>query len=784
MLWWACFGILTYLHTNPFQLLNIIGGTFLLIVPGTLFLHALRIRRIEWWGRVGLTVGSSILLLMGVGLLGNLLLPFAGVLRPLDAHPAFFMVTMLCAMLGAWAWARFEVEGKWLPRYWFTDTHKSLVWAFTPTVFVVMSVCGAIRLNNGADNTLTLTMLLLMGGYIFALMRVSDRVERNVIPIALFFMSLALLLMTSLRGWHISGHDIQREFFVFELAKQAGVWSVATYTDAYNACLSITILPTLFSNLLAFPDEYLYKVLYPILFAITPGIAYLIARNWVDRRMAFMAGVFFFAFPTFFQDMPFLARQEIAFLFYGLMLYILFKQQISLQVRQFLFLAMGTGVVLSHYSTTYTTLFIFALATVGMPLFLRILKRHKHRAVFQTTALDLHEHLTTNKQKRITVAMVVGLIGMGAGWTMVITHTGGHLERVLQETWEVAQGGAREGDRSVDVLRLMGIGVPVEKKDLSGYMDEVVKPMRAEHPEYFFSEDTFASYAIEAQAPEVLPVTGVGETLGKYGRKGVSLVGQLLGKLLQIATIVGLLYVVARRTRVRYIDSEFYLLAIFSMVFVILTMVLPVLSNEYGVFRALQQSMYVVAPFMVVGVAVLCTAFCIGIEYLVNKTRYRRSLDVERVGETLVAVCLLGFFWYSTSVISQLIGGAPPALHLNNSGSDYRQYVVQGVEVAGTVWLDARSDEYMARTGDSMLVIQADRHAQNKLRSTILSGVSQHLHPATIQKATYVYVSPANKEGTATVTFNGRSILYEYPISFLEDNKNRVYSNGGVDIYR
>jgi hypothetical protein len=90
----------------------------------------------------------------------------------------------------------------------------------------------------------------------------------------------------------------------------------------------------------------------------------------------------------------------------------------------------------------------------------------------------------------------------------------------------------------------------------------------------------------------------------------------------------------------------------------------------------------------------------------------------------------------------------------------------------------------MIQTGDSMLVIQADRHAQNKIRSVIQSGVSQDMHPASIQKSTYVFASPAVREGQATVTYGGRSILYNYPIEFLEENKNRVYTNGGVEIYR
>ena len=61
----------------------------------------------------------------------------------------------------------------------------------------------------------------------------------------IYLLSLSLLLMTSLRGWFVTGHDIQREFRVFELASGQGVWNIESFPDAYNACLSVTILPTI-----------------------------------------------------------------------------------------------------------------------------------------------------------------------------------------------------------------------------------------------------------------------------------------------------------------------------------------------------------------------------------------------------------------------------------------------------------------------------------------------------------------------------------------------------------
>jgi hypothetical protein len=62
---------------------------------------------------------------------------------------------------------------------------------------------------------------------------------------------------------------------------------------------------------------YIYKVCFQLLFAFCGVITYAIAARLMSRDLALVAAIFFVSFPTFFTDMPFLNRQEIAFLFCG-----------------------------------------------------------------------------------------------------------------------------------------------------------------------------------------------------------------------------------------------------------------------------------------------------------------------------------------------------------------------------------------------------------------------------------------------------------------------------------
>ena len=63
-----------------------------------------------------------------------------------------------------------------------------------------------------------------------------------------------------------------------------------------------------------------FKVLLQLVFALVPVLTYLLARRFLSRRLALVAAIFTMAFPTFFTDMPYLVRQEIAFFFLALLL--------------------------------------------------------------------------------------------------------------------------------------------------------------------------------------------------------------------------------------------------------------------------------------------------------------------------------------------------------------------------------------------------------------------------------------------------------------------------------
>ena len=151
------------------------------------------------------------------------------------------------------------------------------------------------------------------------------------------------------------------EYQLADAAFRAGHWSPGNPATAYNACLSVTVLPVALAKLSGLPVLWVFKVLIQVVFAVVPVVVQRITLRFGTAAAATLAGVYFAIFPTFLGDMPWLGRQEVAFVFLALMLLAATEPLAGAWWRRGLVALMALGVVLSHYSTTY----LLVIALVG-----------------------------------------------------------------------------------------------------------------------------------------------------------------------------------------------------------------------------------------------------------------------------------------------------------------------------------------------------------------------------------------------------------------------------------
>ena len=261
--------------TTPIVLFGII------FVLGLLWEINLKIRSDEVLESVLYAIGLGLAFLMLGGLGINWLLPYLGIAQPLTRLPltVFFDISTLALSAGVYFFNRDYV----LPWKLNVADSTSLFFGITPVLFVIASVCGAEILNNGGRGTLTIVMLVGIALYVLALMVWGRSFQGWTYVSALYCIGLSLLLMYSLRSSHILGWDINQEYEVFQATLRNLRWSPSYFPGLdYNACISITILPTIFKELTNIPSEYVFKVTFQLLFAVVPLMVYAFAKRYLN----------------------------------------------------------------------------------------------------------------------------------------------------------------------------------------------------------------------------------------------------------------------------------------------------------------------------------------------------------------------------------------------------------------------------------------------------------------------------------------------------------------------
>jgi uncharacterized membrane protein len=215
--------------------------------------------------------------------------------------------------------------------------------------------------------------------------------------------------------------------------------------------------------------------------------------------------------------------------------------------------------------------------------------------------------------------------------------------------------------------------------------------------------------------------------------------------------------------RRRHVGRDFYFLAVGSVVMVAAVTVLPGLSVSYGVLRAFQQALFLVAPLLVIG------SFAIF-----------KPLGRVWAVRAATAVALI-FFISTTGVMPQILGGYPAQLNLNNSGVYYEDYYVHPQEVEAISWLSGQP-------GTLPTGVQAENFSNLYYFNDPKAITSQYvtdIYPTLLQKSTWVILGYSTVHtGIATAPINGDLITYRYPMGVLKQNKDLVYDNGGTEIYK
>jgi len=178
-------------------------------------------------------------------------------------------------------------------------------------------------------------------------------IKEKYYPYVLYSISLALLLQVTLALTGLVGTDIHLEYY-FATTK----WS-PSFPHSYNSALGDVLLVPFLAHLI--PALWVFKIMFPAMFACVPVILYFVFKHWVSAKLAFLSAFLFISVPTYFTELTGIPKQQLAELFLALM-FLLFVIDFKLKYKLPAVIVLCALVVVSHYSLGMILMFLLVIA--------------------------------------------------------------------------------------------------------------------------------------------------------------------------------------------------------------------------------------------------------------------------------------------------------------------------------------------------------------------------------------------------------------------------------------
>lgn len=338
--------------TAPFVVLS------LSFVPGALLVVALGRRELAVGAEhVLYAFGSSLVVLMSVGALANILLPFAGVVRPLMPVPMGASATAGIVALAALAYWR-NSDGAVTARI-------PALWSPAPlalSLLPLLSIIGVTLINATGINAVILAVLIAVSAVpLVAVWRLRDEWH----ALAIWMSALAILYHKSL--WKYAGFGGRPHGIA---AWEAGRWSpgIATIEPYSSELLQNGVLFPMFARLSDLFIMTQYEVVNPFFMSFIPLALYVTFRRYVRRDTAFLGAALFMFVHPFYLQYPTAGRAGTPVLFLALFGVALSNDGMPTGSRSVLAVSFLTGIVVTHYGTSYYVAAAFCGAIVLMYL--------------------------------------------------------------------------------------------------------------------------------------------------------------------------------------------------------------------------------------------------------------------------------------------------------------------------------------------------------------------------------------------------------------------------------
>lgn len=614
------------------------------------------------------------------------------------------------------------------------------------TLFPIISIVGTTILNNNGTNLIVLSNLVLI--VLFVIVLLSKKFNESLYPYSLYSIGLTILLNISLRSWFINGTDILTEFKMFQNTLDNGYWSSTLIDHAYNICISITILPAIYASLTSFNDHYIFKLLFQLFFAVIPVLIYFFTKKFANTNKSYLSSILFISFPIYVNSMSMHIRQEVAFMFFIMLLIIMFDDELTKKFKNILIIMLGLSMIVSHYSTTFIALVLFTtwyFTDLLLKVCIKIWNKWKNKK---------------NKvnKGRIPLYFLIMLYAFSFVWYSQLASLSNNLinlkNKVISNLSDV-----HNSDVRIDQTSLSNqFNLFYKQPDRSLLLNKYVNQERniQESDSLFYPYQSYKDYK-----PKLLDSSPQKLNIPFQIFKYINIYQEFIKKLFKVLSILGVIYLVKLFITRKHVNYDYLILSIVSLTILLLFTVLPFFTIEYDILRATQQLLIILGYSTILGIYFILEPF---------NSRLKSFVSI---------IFVLSYFLIYTNTINQIIGGTVPSIQFANSGTGYERFIIYSSEQEGIQWLlNNKKKEYL---------IQSDQDSLSKIYATSLSKtrVSPNLIPVSIYKNSYIFLNKLNATtGLSYKNYQGETLRYTLPIIFFDDNKDLIYNNGGAKVYK
>lgn len=227
-----------------------------------------------------------------------------------------------------------------MKKIWNWGVRTWIPWAIPGVIVAALAKAGALLQNN------IFIYIMIIGICLITLLVVFNKLKEPYYPHLIGAIGLGLLFQSTLLSPGLIGSDIHTEYYYYHLALDGWDTSIP-YT--YNSAIGSTVIAPFLTNVFHIPGYFIFKVIYPLMFAIVPFLLYFIFKKEFGSKIAFLSSLFFVIVPTWSMEMIGIPKQMLGELMFVLCLFLILVSNWRLRIRLPLLAILGTLGAMFHY---------------------------------------------------------------------------------------------------------------------------------------------------------------------------------------------------------------------------------------------------------------------------------------------------------------------------------------------------------------------------------------------------------------------------------------------------